>query len=178
MSNSFFSSIETWRIPESALVDSMAEMAIDGISGNEGVALWLGHRRDGIAEVTHLVALRGAGIIKFPDFLRIESWLLNEVTDLAIDLELCLIGQIHSHGFGYPTDLSETDRTFGLAVPYFLSVVAPDYGLRSSIFLPDCGVHIFEPRTGFRRLDEAEVSQRILVFPGDRLPLHTVGDGS
>ncbi|MER3406785.1 MAG: hypothetical protein C4289_17785, partial [Chloroflexota bacterium] len=84
----------------------------------------------GQAEITHVVGLRGPGVIKRPDFLRIEPWLLNDVTDLAIDLGVVLVGQVHTHGPGYGTDLSMTDRTYGIAVPFYISVVAPDYGLR------------------------------------------------
>ena len=68
------------------------------------------------------------------------------------------------------------DRNFGIRVPYFLSLVAPDYAQRPDTRLEDCGVHVFEPGTGFRRLPPSEVARRILFVPGVPLPLLTVGE--
>jgi proteasome lid subunit RPN8/RPN11 len=140
------------------------------------VTLWLGHRGNGQAEVTHVVALRGPGVIKRPDQLVIQPQLVNEVTDLTIELGLVLVGQIHSHGELYGTDLSYADRNFGIKVPYFLSLVAPDYALRPGTRLEDCGLHLFEPGSGFRRFSPSEVTGRILVVPGAPLALLTVGE--
>jgi len=173
---SFFTPISSWRVPASALEQSIREMAHDGLLGNEGVTLWLGRRGNGQAEVTHLVALRGPGIIKRPDQMVIQPQLVNEVTDLAIELSLVLVGQIHSHGELYGTDLSYADRNLGIKVPYFLSLVAPDYALRPQTQLEDCGVHLFEPAGGFRRLPPAEAAQRILVVQGPPLPMLTAGE--
>ena len=173
---SFFTPISTWRLPETALAQSLREMAQDGILGNEGVALWLGHRGNGQAEVTHLVALRGTGVIKGPNQLVIRPQLVNEVTDLAIELGLVLVGQIHSHGDLYGTDLSYADRNLGIKVPYFLSLVAPDYALRPQTRLEECGVHLFEPGSGFRRLSPSEVAGRLVLVPGAPLPVSTVGE--
>lgn len=175
MTTTFFPPVQVWRLPEGALQDSLHEMARDGVHGNEGAVLWLGQRVQGQADITHLVGLRGPGVIKRPDLLMIEPWLLNEVTDLALCLNVCLIGQIHTHGVGYDTDLSWTDRTQGISVPYYLSVVAPDYGLRGSTHITDCGVHVFEPEFGYRRLSVNEVVQRVQVMPGPSPTLMLVG---
>src|SRR5262245_52786057 len=115
----YFTPVDTWTIPALALAESCREMARDGAEGNEGVALWLGQRRDGCAEVTHVVALRGAGVVKLPDQLVIQSHLLNDVTDIAIELGAVLVGQIHSHAELYGTNLSYADHTFGIRVPYY-----------------------------------------------------------
>jgi hypothetical protein len=151
-------------------------MAQDGLLGNEGVALWLGRRGHGQVEVTRLVALRGSGVIKRPKQLVIQPQLVNEVTDLAIELSLVLVGQIHSHGALYGTDLSYSDRNFGIKVPYFLSLVAPDYALRPQTRLEECGVHLFEPDRGFRRLSRSEVGRRIVVLPDAALAFSKVGE--
>lgn len=172
----FYSPINIWRIPESALAASLEEMARDGVRGDEGVALWLGRRGSGQAEVTHVVVLRGAGVIKRPDQLVIQPSLVNEVTDLAIVLGVVLVGQIHSHGDQFGTDLSYADRTFGIRVPYYLSLVAPDYALRPQTRLQDCGVHVFEPGRGFRRLPVAEIGQRLQVIPTASVSVLTVGE--
>ncbi len=174
---SFFTRISTWRIPTSAFAQSLAEMARDGLLGNEGVALWLGHRGDGQAEITHVVALRGPGVIKRPDQLVLPPEIVNDVTDLAIQLGVVLVGQIHSHGAFYGTNLSFADRNFGIKVPYFLSLVAPDYALRTDTRLQDCGVHLFEPVTGFRRLSPSEVDKHITVARTSPVTLLTVGEG-
>jgi proteasome lid subunit RPN8/RPN11 len=171
----FFAPVNTWRIPEPAFAASLQEMAHDGVRGDEGVALWLGRRGAGQAEVTHVVALRGPGVVKRPDQLTIGPALVNDVTDLAIDLGLVLVGQIHSHGELYGTDLSYADRTFGVRVPYYLSLVAPDYALRPRTRLEECGVHVFEPGRGFRRLPVAEVGRRLHLVAAAPAPVLTVG---
>jgi len=91
-------------------------------------------------------------------------------------LGVVLVGQIHSHGELYGTDLSYADRTFGIAVPYFLSLVAPDYALRPQAHLKDCGVHVFERGCGFRRLFAAEVARRLLIIPAAPVSVIIVGE--
>jgi hypothetical protein len=172
---SFFNPITTWRIPAKAMDESCREMAHDGLNGNEGVMLWLGKRQDGIAAVTHLVALRGPLIIKRPDQLVIPAGLLNDVTDLAVKLGVHLVGQIHSHGSLYGTDLSYADKNLGIRVPFFLSLVAPDFALRPYTTVEDCGVHLFEPKTGWRRMPLAEIKNRIEVTDSEDVGVHIIG---
>lgn len=172
----YFPPVEFWDIPETAWAESIREMGRDGLFGNEGVALWLGRRGSGVAEITHVVALRGPEIIKRPDLLVIQPGLVNEVTDLAIDLGVALIGQIHSHGRNFGTDLSYADCTFGIKVPSFLSLVAPDYGLEPRTRLQDCGVHVFERNGVFRRLRTDEVNRRLRIVHTAQIPLFTVGE--
>ncbi len=172
-----FPAIDKWIVPQSAVTDSLREMASDGLRGNEGVTLWLGKRMNGQAEVTHLVALRGPGIVKKPLLLVIRPGLLNKVTDLTIRYGVALIGQIHSH-YGQNTDLSITDKTYGVAVPYYLSIVAPYFALRTDITISDCGIHVFEPSKGYRRMNQNEVLSRVQVVQKETIPFLTVkGDG-
>ena len=170
----YFPVVESWLISEGALAASLSEMARDGMVGNEGVAMWLG-RRGLIAEVTHVVRLRGPGVVREPDHLHVHAHLLNDVADLAIEHEVSLLGQIHSHGPGYGVDLSLTDRRYGIAVPYFLSVVAPDYALRDETTLADCGLHVYERDHGFRRLHPPESADRVRVARGGSVTLLTAG---
>ncbi len=172
--NSFFSPTTIWRIPKTVLADSLQEMSIDGERGNEGIVLWLGRDECSTAEVTHLIKLRGPLIRKRPDQIYIDSALFNDVADLAIAHNVRLLGQIHTHGAGYSLDLSPTDRAFGLQVPYYLSLVAPDYG-RSHVPITSCGVHVFHPGKGYVRLRPAEVFQSITVIAGPNLPFLVVG---
>jgi len=171
----YFPPVTEWAISQDALRRSMEEMAVDGRAGDEGVALWMGRRRDGEASISHVVGLRGPGVHKGPAFLEIDPWLFNEVADLAIAHEVSLVGQIHSHGVGWSTDLSRIDRTGGLLVPYYLSVVAPDYALRPETRIHDCGVHVFEPGLGYRRLSSEEVARRVKVVPSGAASFLTVG---
>lgn len=170
----FFSETTKWLLPGTVLPDSLMEMAIDGRRGNEGVVLWLGLDEGEIAEVTHLVKLRGPLVTKLPNHIHIESALFNDVADLAIDHSIRLLGQIHSHGPGYSLNLSRTDRVYGLQTPYYLSFVAPDYALSDSSII-DCGVHVFRPERGYVRLSDAEVSRQINIVPGPHLPFIEVG---
>lgn len=174
MTNSYFSQVEAWRIPEAVIPDALAEMAIDGREGNEGIVLFLGRDKDATAEVTHLVKLRGPGLRKHPLQIKIDAALLNEVTDVAIENEVRLIGQVHSHGPGFSLDLSPTDKAYGLKTPYYLSLVAPDYGM-SAVPIQRWGVHVFMENQGYVRLDAAEVESRIQVVPGAHARFITVG---
>lgn len=170
----FFSETTKWLLTETVLPDSLMEMAIDGRCGIEGVVLWLGRDEGEVAEVTHLVKLRGPHVTKRPNHIHIESALFNDVADFALDNSIRLLGQIHSHGPGYSLNLSPTDRVYGLQTPYYLSLVAPDYALSDSSII-DCGVHVFRPERGYVRLNDAEVSRQISVVPGPHLPFIEVG---
>jgi hypothetical protein len=139
-------------------------MARDGLHGNEGVAMWLGHYEDTTAIATHVGILRGAHVRKAPDQLLIGSELINDLTDLAAASSVRLIGQIHSHGPRYSTHLSETDRRYGIAVPGMLSLVAPDFALRANTSLDECGVHLFRPGEGWVRFTKAEIGARLSLF--------------
>lgn len=174
MKNSYFSHTETWRIPETVVPDSLAEMAIDGRRGNEGLVLWLGCDHGEIAEVTHLVRLRGPLVKKHPDLINVHASLLNDVADLAIDEKVRLIGQVHTHGPGYWLDLSPTDRDYGIKVPSYLSLVAPDYG-RTTAPIQQWGVHVFDDGDGYVRLSPEEVHRRLQIVPGPHLPFLTAG---
>ena len=173
---SYFPKVERWLIPKSALSSSFREMALDGVCGNEGIALWLGRRIGGRADITHVVALRGPGVIRKPNLLRISDDLMNDVTDLAIEHSVSLVGQIHSHGTGYGINLSPTDRMYGISVPYYLSLVAPHFGSRPKTPIGKCGVHVFEPGgAGFRRLPPDEANRRLEVISGPATPVLLVG---
>jgi hypothetical protein len=174
MTNSYFAEVESWRIPKVAIPDARAEMALDGREGNEGIVLFLGRDRGTAAEVTHLVKLRGPGVERNPVQIRITAALLNEVTDVAIENNVRLIGQVHSHGPGYSLGLSATDRLYGIKATYYLSLVAPDYGM-SRVPIQRWGVHVFMENQGYVRLGVREVKRRIQIVPGTLVPFITVG---
>jgi proteasome lid subunit RPN8/RPN11 len=171
----FFAEPEHWRVSSEVFAQSLSEMALDGVMGNEGVAMWLGRYEGNVAIVSHLGVLRGPYVRKEPDLLMIDSELINDLTDLAITNNVRLIGQIHSHAPKYGTDLSETDRRYGVAVPGMLSLVAPDYALRKGTTLIDCGVHVFLPGEGWRRLPSKEVTARLSLFDGGTASILAAG---
>lgn len=171
----YFEMPAQWRIPEEAIRHSMSEMAIDGALRREGVAMWLGKYEGKTAVVTHVAALRGPGVRKAPDQLLISADLVNDLTDKAIELGLVLIGQIHSHGPMHGTSLSLTDKRYGISVPGYLSAVAPDYAMRPSTSIHDCGVHLFEKGRGWIRFTREQVVKRVLIVPDPRVPVLFVG---
>ena len=172
--NPFFPATTTWVIPDTVLPDCLSEMALDGARGNEGIVLWLGQDQGGTAQVTHLIGLCGTLIRKLPNHIHIEAELFNEVADVAFELGARLLGQIHSHGREYSLDLSPTDRIYGLQVPSYLSVVAPDYGC-SLVPFSACGVHVFKPGAGYVRLSQRQVSEKLQLVRGPHLPFRVVG---
>jgi hypothetical protein len=173
VTNAYFAQTDVWRISDAAIRGSLAEMAIDGKNGNEGIVLWLGRDDDDLAEITHLVRFRGPLVQKFPDLINIHAALLNEVADIAILNRVRLIGQVHSHGCGYSLDLSPTDREYGVQAPGYLSLVAPDYG---STMAPihSWGIHVFTD-SAYRRLRMHEAQRRIQVTSAPQVPFLTVG---
>lgn len=77
---------------------------------------------------------------------------------------------------GEPCQLeSPRASSHDLLVPHYLSVVAPDYALRPETRIEDCGVHVFEPSRGYRRLTNEEIAARVKVIPGAAAPFLTVG---
>lgn len=172
----FFNVPARWRVPLHALQLSFGEMARDGQHSCEGVALWLGCRDGEDAVLTHVVALRGGGVVKRPDYLFISPDLINEVADVAAESGTYLLGQIHSHGPGYGVHLSDTDKRYGIAVPGYLSAVAPDYAMRNSTPVTDCGFHLYENKL-WRRLGNQEVAARLHIERDTQVALVTVEAG-
>jgi hypothetical protein len=174
MNNSYSSPTQFWRLPKAAIEDSLDEMAHDGDSGDEGIVLWLGKDTGEIADITHLIRLRGPLVERRKNYINIHPALFNDVADIAIELGLRLVGQVHSHGPGYGVDLSPTDRIYGIHVPSYLSLVAPDYA-RTGAPLHDWGVHVYTDEAGYIRLSGDEARRRLQITEGTRPPMLTVG---
>lgn len=177
MTNPYFTQTRLWRIPQAAIEDSLDEMALDGAKGTEGIVLWLGKDNDDIAEITHLIRLRGPLVVKRKEYINIHSALLNDVADIAIEHGLRLLGQVHSHPPGYSVDLSPTDRMYGIQVPFYLSLVAPDFA-RTRVPVHNWGVHIYTAEAGYVRVDQEKARCCLQITDGLRLPMFTVGDAS
>jgi len=175
---SFFPKIDRWLIPDGALQKSREEMAADGRHGNEGICLWLGTKENGEARLTHVVCLRGDGVRKSPLNIEVAPELMREVHECAEKLQVILIGQIHSHSRYCGIDLSFTDHRYGVHVPYFLSVVCPDYAQTKPTKISDCGVHVFLPHRGYVRLTNAEIAEQIsmITTPELSVPILNVGN--
>jgi proteasome lid subunit RPN8/RPN11 len=177
MNNPYFSPTQLWRIPQAAIEDSLDEMARDGANGHEGIVLWLGKDTGEIAEVTHLIRLRGPLVENREDFINIRPALFNDVADIAIEHGVRLVGQVHSHGPGYGVDLSPTDRIHGIQVPFYLSLVAPDYA-RTRVPVHDWGVHVYTREAGYVRIRHDEAGRCLQITGSLRPPMLTVGGGS
>lgn len=177
MTNPYFTQTRLWRIPQAAIEDSLDEMALDGAKGTEGIVLWLGKDNDDIAEITHLIRLRGSLVVKRKEYINIHSALLNDVADIAIEHGLRLLGQVHSHPPGYSVDLSPTDRMYGIQVPSYLSLVAPDFA-RTRVPVQNWGVHIYTAEAGYVRVAQEKTRHCLQITDGLRPPIFTVGAAS
>lgn len=174
MTSTFVSPVR-WELPQTALQTAMAEMARDGARHCEGIALWLGRRQGEVAEITHVVGLRGPGVHRRPDYLSISPELLNDVTDAAIELGVFLVGQIHSHPPGAGVGLSPLDQRFGIRAPGYLSAVAPNFAARLDTPVSACGFHLFEDGA-WRRFGPEECARRVEVLAGGpTTPLIIIG---
>jgi hypothetical protein len=175
VSAAFFSKVTKWVFPADAFDVALSELRLDGARATEGIALWLGHRNAGIASATHMVYLRGSGLLKTEYHIRVSHDLFNEVTDAAINLGKTLIGQVHSHPSASGVEMSYSDVSGTPQVPYYLSIVVPDFAMRAGTKLVDCGVHVFNPKKGFRRLSSRLVRQRIKFAEGEHIQRITMG---
>lgn len=174
-STDFFPKVNRWRLPGSLLQQSMADMAIDGRKGNEGTCFWLGKRAGGEAEVSQVVLLRGEGVRKSPMNVRVSPELMREVHELAEKLGLILVGQIHSHSGVCGVDMSPTDHAYGVSVPYFLSIICPDFAQNPATNLSDCGVHVCLPERGYVRLSTREMRRKVILEPGRAAGVSVIG---
>jgi hypothetical protein len=171
----FFPIVRRWLVPPNLLHVCLSEMALDGAQGNEGICLWLGIRQeDETATVTHAVKLRGEGITKSAANIRLTPELMREVHAYAKSVGKQLVGQIHSHGKEFGVDLSFVDIRYGVSVPYYLSIVAPSYGLDSATSWDDCGIHVYHPDEGFIRVRSDQIAETISVVDLMTLEEHTV----
>jgi len=148
-----------WRLPIDLLDESVRIMQPCGAQGHEGLAMWLGVEQDNLVDITHIVALRGAGLQTAPLQIRMSYKAMNRLSDIAEELGAYLVGQIHSHP-GHHVGLSDVDRELGIRVQGYLSVVYPHYAQRNGCGLEACGVHTFDAGD-FRRLRATEVASRI-----------------
>jgi hypothetical protein len=174
MNSAYFTETRLWRIPQAAIEDSLDEMALDGDKGTEGIVLWLGKDSGEIADITHLIRLRGPLVQKRKEFINIHPSLFNDVADIAIEHSLRLVGQVHSHPPGYSVDLSPTDRMCGVQVPSYLSLVAPDFA-RTRVSVHNWGVHVYTGEAGFVRLSMDAARRSLQITDGPRPPMLTVG---
>lgn len=163
-------------MPATILEQSIAEMAVDGRNGNEGTCFWLGKRAKGEAEVSHLVFLRGNGIHKSPLNVRVSAELMREVHERAEALGLSLVAQIHSHSSFCGVDMSPSDHAYGISVPFFLSIICPDYAQNPATTLLDCGVHVCLPEGGYIRLQRGEVKRKMIFMPGLLAGITVIGE--
>ena len=166
-------SVRSWTLPRAAIAASFDEMAADGELEREGICLWGGRRRlpDSTGnvgvDVTHVILLRGDGVVRHQGFIGISPILFNDVTDALAGIGdgVYIVGQIHSHPPYCSVDLSPTDVKYGIATPQFLSIVAPRFGMDPRPTVASCGVHVFEtPR--WRRLSDVETSERCVLSDG------------
>lgn len=152
--NSFF-----WHLPQNLLAESVDVMRPHGAAGNEGLALWFGTANDEDAQITHVVEVFGEGFRNHPLFMQLSLTAMASLTDLADSLNICLIGQIHSHP-GLFIDLSALDIAHGIRSPFYLSLVCPYYAQRDIRNYSECGVHVFE-NDRYRRLSANEIQRRL-----------------
>jgi hypothetical protein len=150
-----------WNLPSDLLARSLDVMRPQGKLGNEGLAFWLGQQTGFEITVTHIVSFAGAGLRHAPLQLRMSLAAMEALTDLVDRVGSHLVGQIHSHP-ARMLDLSEVDKTYGIRIQNYLSLVCPHYAQVPAITLDECGAHVFD-RGHYRRLHSAEVGQRIHV---------------
>ncbi|MEH0166721.1 hypothetical protein [Roseateles microcysteis] len=152
----------SWALPANLISESVEIMRPNGAQGNEGLALWLGDEHDDLVEFTHVLRLKGPGLVVRPLQLSLSLRAISRITGLSDELGVYWAGQIHSHP-GRFVDLSPVDRAMGIKVQGYLSVVCPHYAQARTEVLEQCGVHLFD-QGSYRRLPPHEVAARIHIL--------------
>lgn len=150
-----------WHLPDNLLSQSIAIMRPQGRVGNEGLAFWFGVENQNKLMVTHIVEVFGTGFITTPLHMSLSLIAMTRLTQLTEELNIFLIGQIHSHPGNF-VDLSELDKSHGIRIPDYLSVVCPYYAQRDLVDLEEFGFHVFE-KNKYRRMLNKEISTRISI---------------
>lgn len=152
----------SWALPANLISESVQIMRPNGAQGNEGLALWLGDEQNGLVEFTHVLRLKGPGLVARPLQLSLSLRAISRITSLSDELGVYWAGQIHSHP-GRFVDLSPVDRAMGIKVQDYLSVVCPHYAQARTDGLAECGVHLFD-KGSYRRFPPHEVAARIRIL--------------
>lgn len=151
----------TWHLPCNLLSQSITIMRPQGRMGNEGLAFWFGIENQNHLFVTHIVEVFGSGFISTPLHMSLSLNAMTRLTQLTEELDIYLIGQIHSHPGNF-VDLSELDKRHGIRIPDYLSVVCPYYAQRDIVGFEECGVHVFE-NNKYRRMSNKEIATRLFM---------------
>jgi hypothetical protein len=101
---------------------------------------------------------------------------MREVHERADSLGLILVGQIHSHSSRCGVDMSGSDHAYGVSVPFFLSIIYPDYAQNPLTTIFDCGVHVCLPWRGYVRLSRREIRRKIIMVPDVTAGTSVVGE--
>lgn len=142
---------------------AQAHMRSVGLSGNEGFALWLGHR-DGVrfdVDETLIPQQQGRRVGRGV-CVTVDGDELFRINRYLYDTGRQLIAQLHSH----PTEAyhSETDDTFPIATTAgAFSIVVPDFAVRP-FALHDCAVYRLVPDQGWLELPLSAVRRVIQVI--------------
>lgn len=158
---SLYPRIRQWNLSRQIFDKGLEALSREGMEGSEGIVFWLGRRHDGIADITHLVTVPRSKFIHTFVSLTVPPETINAITDICVNEAVAIIGQAHTHPPGYPTDLSVSDRLGGFTIPYFLSVVVPDFAQTKIDSIFGCGVHVYYPKIGYKRLSYKEVLNSI-----------------
>jgi hypothetical protein len=147
----------TVHVPTEIWHRSLEVLRLYGSVGSEGLVFWGGTITAASIQVTGLY-IPGhepqGGRVKLT---REEGhWLLHRLQER----DEKLLAQFHSHGESADHSDGDDERAASAHVGFF-SLVAPDFG-REVAMPTQCGVHEYNG-TGFRRLGEDEVSQRIVI---------------
>jgi proteasome lid subunit RPN8/RPN11 len=158
-----------WKLPTDLLATSLRVMKPHGAIGNEGIAFWYGRRIDHEVEVTHIVEVHGYGIQHSPLQLRVSLRAMEALTDLVDRIDSHLVGQIHSHP-STMLGLSDVDKSNGIRIQDYLSLVSPYYAQIDVLSVEDCGVHVFDDGR-YRRFQIEEIRRRIRISPSKVIPI-------
>lgn len=175
MSDEYFPRITRWVIGQPLVDETMDELARSGRLDREGIVFWLGRRDGETARISHVVRVRGKGVVSRRDLLEVSAGITNDVGALCDELGLAWVGQAHSHG-GRWTGMSRPDRTLGATSAYFLSIIVPFFARDRGTTIADCGVHVMDPDGGWLTLSRDRVAEMITLDPNAGVSVVTIGE--
>ena len=160
-----FSHIRKVCVPQSVVDSGHSHLYQTGLSGNEGMVLWVGKTDGTTFEVREALAPRQRGVRTADGVcVMVDGDELQRINMALYRAGLVLFGQLHSHpGRAYH---SSTDDAFAVATTIgSLSLVVPNFA-RQPFSLADTAVYQLDATGHWCSLSNIEITRLIVITDG------------
>jgi len=149
--------IQSWVLPKAAITATLAGVRPAGDVGVESGVFWMG-TRDRESRVSHVLQVKGKGVVERPYQWRIAPEVFGSACDWAKPQALTLLAIVHIHLADGCPEMSWTDRNCSVQVPGILAVIIGNRGRQADP--REWGWFVYENRQ-YRKLASREVALRV-----------------